>query len=590
MWLLAMPSVDLDLHGPSQSDPRPRVQTAEGTVIGQIQDGVASWKGIPYAAPPTGDLRWRAPRAPASRSQVLDAADFGPRCPQDDRGSVRPGEGRTGEEDCLQLNIWAPADADAASRLPVLVWIHGGGMIQGSGTLPLYEGGTLARTESVVVVTINYRLGALGFLAHPALAGDLPGAALGGAPGQPAAGNYGLLDQQAALRWLLANVEGFGGDPERLMIFGESAGGVSVCAQLASPLSAGLFDAAVMQSGNCLGDSIPALDAERGRIPSAYDQGRRFAAAAGCDAASDVAACLRALPVETVLDTLPGEVGLLNADAETYGPIIDGHVLLEPPADALREGRAHPVPFIAGATADEATIFLPQRDMSYAQFAALVRSFYGSMAEEVLALYPESEYPDGRDALAAVTGDTAFVCPARRAVRDHAVHGYPAWLYHFTRVPAYARQSGIGAHHGVEIPYLFGTARSAITDGDRRIGRRMMADWASLGRTGRPADDQQPAWTSVNEDPGAGLRLDDPLALESSWRSERCDLWDRIADAAEGLPTASPTPVRIEPTPSVPAATATVRASPEVTRTATTDPQSNRIQLPILLRSTLLGD
>lgn len=513
------------VSGQSEAPSRRTVDTTEGPVTGGVAAGVASWKGLAFAAAPTGDLRWRAPRPAPFHPEARLALDYGPRCPQDDRGDLRPGLGRTGVEDCLQLNVWAPAEASSESRLPVLFWIHGGGMVQGASTTPLYDGSGLARSEQVIVVSTNYRLGALGFLAHPAF--------LDQDPGQPRAGNYGLLDQQAALAWVGRNIEAFGGDPERILIFGESAGGVSVCSHMASPLARGRFAAAIMQSGNCLTTSIPALDTARGAVPAAFEQGRRFAAATGCDQAADPAACLRALPVETILDTLPGEVGLLDPGAETYGPTVDGYVLLEPPGDAIRGGRAARLPFVAGTTADEASIFLPPGPMRYAQFASLVAGLFPTQTDRILAHYPEDLYPDGRAALSAVTTDLAFGCPTRRAMRDHAAWGNPAWLYHFTRVPAYAEAAGVGSHHGVEIAYLFdsfGAAlRRSLTAPDLRLTARMQSDWASLARSSAPAASDSPAWPSLGQARLAGLQLGDAISVETGWRAERCDLWDEIA-------------------------------------------------------------
>ncbi len=218
------------------------VATAEGPVRGVRGTGATAWLGVPYAAAPVGALRWRAPQPAPARAGVLEAAAAGPACPQIDRPLLQPDAGgRKGEEDCLTLNVWAPNDV--AGPAPVMVWIHGGGFIQGSGGEAIYDGARLAAGQGVVVVSLNYRLGALGFLVHPAFVGEHDD--------HPSAGNWGLLDQLAALRWVRANIGGFGGDPERVTIFGESAGGVSVCSLLASPLAAGLVAGAVMQSGSC---------------------------------------------------------------------------------------------------------------------------------------------------------------------------------------------------------------------------------------------------------------------------------------------------------------------------------------------------
>lgn len=504
------------------------VMTAEGPVAGVRGAEATAWKGLPYAAPPVGALRWRAPRPAAKRDAVLDASAAGPACPQIDRPLLQPdAASRKGEEDCLTLNVWAPNSL--AAPAPVMVWLHGGGFIQGSGGETLYDGARLAAAQGVVVVTLNYRLGALGFLVHPAFVGEHPD--------HPTAGNWGLLDQLAALRWVRANIAAFGGDPARVTIFGESAGGVSVCSLLASPLAAGLVMGAIMQSGGCE-PALRDVAAAAGGVKPAVDQGRRFAEAIGCGDAADAAACLRAQSVDAVLAALPGEIGVLQPGAETYGPVRDGYVLAEPPAAAVAAGRALGVPWMVGANADEGTVFLSpqQRAMTAAQYEAAVRVVFGKSADQVLALYPAGDFGSPGLALAAVTGDAGFVCPARRMARAHAARGRPAWLYHFTYVSAVGRQLGLGAFHGSEIPLVFGAgAGGAGMPAARALGEAMQAAWGAFARSGDPATVGL-AWPRHVAGGDVGLRWDTPPAVVTGWRKAQCDLWDAVVGPGNGGP------------------------------------------------------
>lgn len=515
--------------------------TTEGTVRGVFDGAAIAWKNVPFAQAPVGTLRWRSPQPPALRATELDGTALGPACPQAGGSALRPDAPTpVWNEDCLQLNVWRPTADNGVERRPVLVWFHGGGLIQGSAVDPLYDGKGLAVNGDVVVVTANYRLGALGYLAHPAFV-DQPRSA-------PGAGNYGLLDQIQALRWLQDNAAAFGGDPERVAVFGESAGGVSVCGLLASPLAQGLFHGAIMQSGACR-DALRRLDGG-GPLAAATDQGLRFAAAARCDAAPDVGACLRAMSAEAVLATLPGEIGILQPGAETYDLIVDGHALSEPPLPALArpDGPARAVPFVLGANADEGTVFaLPFKDtLTAAGYEATVRSLYGSEAPDVLALYPVRAYAAPYLALADVTGDVGFVCPTRRVARARARLGHPTWLYHYTYVTAPARQRDLGSHHGAEIPFLFADPASpvgaALPPEARRLAQAMQGYWSRVAGVGEPGTGAVGAAVWTRYDPAAdnGLQLGAKVAMTTAWRAAKCDLWDRIAGTASGA-TPGPT-------------------------------------------------
>ncbi len=508
----------------ARAQPQVVVDTAEGPVVGVAGDAATAWKGIPFAAPPVGELRWSPPAPAPHRSSPLDATAFGPACPQtttlDIPGLPGPPAGNRGAEDCLQLNIWAPNAAGAG--LPVMFWIHGGGMIQGSGTDAPYDGANLATSQNVVVVTTNYRLGALGFLAHEAFVGEQSD--------YPGAGNYGLLDAIAALRWVRANIAGFGGDPGRVTIFGESAGGVNVCALMAAPAAAGLFHRAIMESGNCL-PRMPSLDPTSHPGPPALEQGNRFAEAIGCADATDVAACLRAQDVDKILATMPGEIGVLNPGAEVYGPIVDGTLLAETPGEAFAAGHEQGVPFILGANADEATIFTaPFQNLTAAQYEALVRLTFPGYGDRALALYPAAAYQSPTLAFADVAGDVGFVCPARWAAGAHARHGAPAYLYHFSYVPGYAETLRLGAHHAIEIPFVFGNIAglALLSPEVRQLTAAMGASWSAFARSGNPGSHDGLAWPRYTPEADALMEFSSPPKVTAGLRREKCDLWDEV--------------------------------------------------------------
>ena len=497
------------------------VSTTEGPVRGQSDDGVWSFLGLPYAKPPVGGLRWRAPQPPEPRSDTFEADAFGPSCPQSE-SAFQFGTSGTQNEDCLTLNIWTP-DIDPNQPLSVMVWIHGGGFIQGSSKYSLngtylYDGADLSE-ENVVVVTLNYRLGALGFLAHEAFIGE-------GAD-QPKAGNYGLLDQTRALEWVRDNISNFGGDPTDITVFGESAGGVSVCALMASPLADGLFDSAVMQSGNCL-ERMRRLDEQFGEQEAATDQGARFAEAIGCKGADDVAACLRSKSTDQILNTLPGTVGNLG-DGESYGLIVDGHALDQTVFSALEDGSAAEVPFVLGVNADEGTLFVSgQRGLTKAQYEAAVRSYFPQIGDEVLSQYPSSDYSAPWKALAAIVGDTFFVCPTRQAARAHTASGSAAFTYYFGHVTAPGRQWGLGAFHASEIPFVFGNYTwAAVTGAERDLGASMQTYWTQFATDGAPGSADGLSWPVYEASADKGMYFEaGGTQTTSGFRSDYCDFWD----------------------------------------------------------------
>lgn len=477
-----------------------RVTTSSGVVRGAREGETWTYKNIPFAAPPVGDLRLAAPVPAACATEEIDATAYGPSCPQLADGAY------SGEEDCLQLNVWAPAAAGAAR--PVMLWIHGGGNSAGSATKTIYDGQRLAEAGDVIVVSANYRLAQLGFLRVPGL--------------DAAAGNYGTLDQVAALTWIRDNIAAFGGDPGNVTIFGESAGARNVCTLLATQPAAGLFHRAIMESGAC--KFLPTRTA-------AESTGAMVASAVGCGSATDVPACLRALPAETLIRALPGDPSALGSSP--YQSVIDGTVLVEQPSAAMAAGRHHAVPFIVGANANETGKVAPAV-ASEAAYQSLVRVQFGTtLGDQVLAQYPASRFSTPRAAYVRVTTDARFVCPSREIARAaDAGQTQPVYRFFFQ----YAGTSPLGAVHGLEIPFVFGTfseietpsgATYQPTATDLAVSAAMQQAWTTFARTGTPQSTPAwPAWTPAD----ATLVIDAPATTTDGIRTADCDFWRPLYD------------------------------------------------------------
>jgi para-nitrobenzyl esterase len=455
------------------SGPGPVAATDSGPVRGLSAGGTDEFLGIPYAAPPVGDLRWRAPQPAARWQGVRDATAFAPHCAQ----SASPFGQASTSEDCLYLNVFTPARGHAP--LPVMVWIHGGALVTGESND--YDPTKLV-ADGTVVVTINYRLGALGFLAHPALAGA-----------DGAAGDYGLMDQQAALRWVQRNIGHFGGDARAVTIFGESAGGLSVASQLASPAAHGLFDRAVIQSG------AYALNTQS--LATAEAAGETFATQVGCPDGSDTAACLRAVPVTTVL---------ADQNATGYTPDVDGRVLTQSLKAAFTAGTFNRVPIVDGSNADEWRLFVALNTLqgvpvTAANYEATIEATLGvpaPVAAVIETLYPLSAYPSPSVAMGAVGTDAIFACPA--LALDTAVSAYvPTYAYEFNDENApelFLPPVGFpyGAAHASEIQYVFDLAVAAfptpLTSDQQQLASSMRAYWTNVARDGSPSSFGQPFW------------------------------------------------------------------------------------------------
>ncbi|MET8012097.1 carboxylesterase family protein [Streptomyces sp. NPDC005271] len=468
------------------------VRTTHGWVHGAAdRDGGRVFQGIPFAAPPTGELRWRPPRPAARWTGVREATSPAHPCPQlpltllPDGGPVLPGESnRTGSttEDCLYLNVWTPAHA-GDRPLPVLVWLHGGGNAYGAGSD--YDGSALA-ARGMVVVTVNYRLGALGFLAHPALSGESP---------DHASGDYGLMDQQAALHWVRRDIGVFGGDRNRVTLGGQSAGSADTCLHIASPTANGLFHRAIQQSGSCVADGgLRPLT-----LDAAQRKGNGFAASVGCADPSTAAACLRAVPTADLIRATG------TGTASMWAPNTGPRVLPHPPDTAWADGRVNAVPTLSGSTHDEYRYFtalyvdlLGGGPLSPASYAALIRLQYGDRAAAVLGTYPASAHPSPNLAYSAAVTDQRFACPAR--ADGHLYSGRaPVYAYEFhdPQAPPFipAPHTPQGAFHASELAYLFPMdSVPPLTPAQRRLSATMTAYWARFVATGDPNGPRLPTW------------------------------------------------------------------------------------------------
>lgn len=470
---------------PSASQP-PVVRIDSGKLKGLREDGLLIFKGIPYAAPPIGDLRWRPPAPVAAWKGVRDALDFGNDCEQTRRNWDTGRDNPPMSEDCLTINVWAPADAPAGGW-PVMFWIHGGSYTAGSAAQPVYDGSRLA-AHGVVVVTINYRLGRFGFFAHPALTREANGAPVG---------NFGVMDQIAGLQWVNRNIAAFGGDPANVTIFGESAGGGAVNRLMIASQARGLFHRAIAQSGGGRERSKPLAEAEA--------VGKAFATSVGV--AGDDPAALRALPLEKIR----GGANLENEAAIYSGPMLDGQVLGEDIDHAFEAGRQAKVPYLAGSTSEEeAAIPAALRPLSLAFFLPQLEN----LGPAITAAYPSKAVFEQH-----VMGDAIFAEPARHLTG--IMSGTGSYLYTFDYVAEAQRETyASGAPHAHEVPFVFGTLetmKNPPTPNDWAISEAMMAYWTHFARTGRPGQFKGLGWPATA--PAEGRKIvfaADGIRLEST--------------------------------------------------------------------------
>lgn len=487
-----------------------------GEVAGVAVGGVASFKGIPFAAPPVGDLRWKAPRPVEPWDGVLQADTYGPSCMQAESMMAFLGAPPAIDEDCLYLNVWTPAE-DAGARLPVMVWIYGGGFAAGSTASPTYAGDALA-AQNVVVVSVAYRVGPFGFLAHPELSSE----------SGEGSGNYGLLDVIAGLEWVRDNIASFGGDPGNVTIFGESAGGYAVSMLTASPLAEGLFHKAISESGASFspphgGERPPGMDMPA--LGAAERQGETFLRELGAEDV-EAARALDAAAIQTAMGP-----GLDTA----FWPVADGHVLLGDQYVLYQEGRFNDTPVLIGTNSDEGAMFLPpgSSTVTPADFESLVRAGYGERADAILAAYPHATMAEALEAMKDIQRDVLFAWPTWAWARLQDRHGeHDAYVYYFDhRTP----QSPAGANHAAEIPYVFGTLDGPRAAGEPRpadlaMSELMMSYWVNFARTGNPNAPRLPEWPAFDTDSQRVMVFDEDPGAEPIPNLEQLEAMDAYFD------------------------------------------------------------
>jgi para-nitrobenzyl esterase len=478
----------LQSHGPVKLD----TGRVTGALTGSNSD-ISAYKGIPYAAPPTGDLRWRAPQPAHNWDAARDATKFGPVCPQ------REGQ-EPQSEDCLFLNVWTPAKT-ASQKLPVMVWVHGGGFTYGSGSARIYEGTRLAE-HGVVVVTLNYRLNILSGFAHPVLSRE----------SEHGSGNYGLLDQIAALKWVQRNIKEFGGDPGNVTLFGESAGGLSVSALVVSPQIKGLIEKAIVESGS--GTRLTTLEA-------AEKNGQEFVKQVGLE--NDTAA-ITALRAKSWKD-------LPNAANYRGAPVLDGWAFTDDPINVWAKGKQLNAPMIVGYNHDEATFFMARDGdlpKTVDDFQASVRKRYGDAAGQLLSLYPVKTEDDVYWSEISIRTEARMGLGARLQLRGMFTVPAKAYEYHFSHLPEVVRDPKRGVSHASELVYVFGTLPPTADPASRQMSEAMMNYWTQFAKTGDPNQSGLPQWPAFQKGSEDYLELHNPIHAAKDLNKDKLDVFEKV--------------------------------------------------------------
>ncbi len=512
------------------------VTTQSGAVQGLDNGSSCAFLGVPFAAPPVGPLRWRPPQAPTAWAPAtLNVTTPSSTCALVNPPSTTP----LGNEDCLRLNIWAP-DPAPASPAPVIVWIHPGGFVAASANLPAHNGRQIAERTGAIVVAANYRVGPFGFLAHPALTAE--------DPTYRSSGNYGFLDQRAALEWVRDHIGAFGGDPNNVTIGGQSAGGHSVSLHMVAPRSAGYFHRAIMQSGYASSRWNTLADGEA--------LGRSLASALGCTVPSEVLTCLRSKTREQVLLALPaGQQQFSETARAAWGPVVDGLEIPDQPRLLYQDGHFSHVPLILGATRDEGWNYADRSfpaGLTEEQYHAAVETEFGTAdAPAIRALYPSGDFRSPKHALSRLAGDVEAACEVRRVARLVSRTRTPVYVYSFEReVVAVAGDQVV---HGMDTNFMFGNnyapPTSYVLSGDDLVlSGSIMELWARFAATGSPEPPRRPrhheadVWPKFNAGAGKYIVLDVPIEQDKRFRDEQCDFWESrfLRSVVGSVPAAAP--------------------------------------------------
>jgi len=499
------------------------VRIESGLIDGPIEGSCRVFKGVPYAQAPVGDLRWREPQPPGPWSGIREADAFAAICPQ--KGASVPGApSEPMSEDCLYLNIWVPRHA-AEDKLPVMVWLFGGGWTTGSATMPLYAGDRLA-SRGVILVTVGYRVGAFGFLAHPELSRESP---------HRASGNYGLLDQIAALQWIRRDIAAFGGDPHRVTIFGQSAGSMSVCLLMSSPLAHGLFQRAIGESGGVFSPPAAVPGSRFLFLKGAEETGLALQKQLGAASLAD----LRRLPADDILK------------ASQNLPVLfafDGYVLPQQPYDTFLAGGQNDVPLLLGSNADEGLPFLEGVTVLSSRFTSdLQRTAFAKIPPAVLLHYPSATDDEARASRAALERDVRFGWDTWTWARLQARTGRAGvFYYHFAHVPPVREDSpwkhwGVG--HWAELPYVFGhpeQAPGAWSAEDYALSTAMIGYWTNFAKQGDPNGPGLPGWPAFTAARPEVLHFDDTIHVGGVANEDKLEALDRFFTDARGPAVAAP--------------------------------------------------
>jgi para-nitrobenzyl esterase len=490
----------------------PKTLTESGTISGVREGGLNVYKGAPFAAPPVGDLRWRAPAPVAPWIGTRKANAFAPACMQD--GVSMPGETPpVVSEDCLYLNIWTPAKS-AQEHIPVIVWIYGGGYINGSASMPLYWGDRLAH-KGVIVVTIAYRLGPLGFLAHPELTRESP---------HHSSGNYGLMDQIAALEWIQRNIAAFGGDPKNVTIAGQSSGSISVSILMASPLAKGLFQRAIGESGGLF---EPLQLAPKFLLANAERDGEKYAASLGATSLQQ----LRRLPASELIGNAGGIVH----------PVIEPYVLPVSPYEAFTSGQQNDVPLLLGSNAEEARALTDVTHVKAATFDSDLEKSFGQLPPALAAAYPHATDKEAQQARLDLERDLRFSWDMWAWARLQTTTGKsPVYYYSFRQQPPFPAGSvyqGWGASHFAELWYVFDHLDQSPwrwTKADRKVADEMSSYWVNFARSGNPNGLSLPPWPAFTYTDSKVLYIGEPTTVGSVANINGLSIFDGVYSSVRG--------------------------------------------------------
>ena len=495
----------------------PTTSTESGAISGIRKDGLSVYKGVPFAAPPVGDLRWRPPVPVTSWTGTRKTDAFAPACMQ--TGVSMPGETPPAvSEDCLYLNIWTPAKS-AQEHLPVIVWIYGGGYINGSASMPLYWGDRLAR-KGVIVVTIAYRLGPLGFLAHPELTRESP---------HHSSGNYGLMDQVAALEWIQRNIAAFGGNPKNVTIAGQSSGAMSVSVLMASPLAKGLFQRAIGESGGLF---EPLQLAPKYLLANAERDGEKYAVSLGATSLHQ----LRRLPA----NQLSGNAGGI------VHTVIEPYLLPVSPYEAFASGQQNDVPLLIGSNAEEARALTDVTHVKATTFDRDIEHSFGQLPAPLIAAYPHSTDEEARQARLDLERDLRFGWDMWAWARLQAGTGKnPVYYYSFRQKPPFPAGSvyeGWGASHFAELWYVFDHLNQEPwrwSEADRKVAEEMSSYWVNFARSGNPNGPSLPSWPAFTNADSKVLEIGDPIAIDGVTNINGLKVFDAVYTTVRGKPFAA---------------------------------------------------